>query len=203
MKNIGLAIFLVGIVILAGCISGNITEKVNADGSVHSLISLDKIGMLANATCNSLKNLAKNNPEADVAALDKFDSACRETNSELIIEYDLSPTDKENKVKIIEKTDGKYLRYEDKATPAGVSIQTKIIMPSKVTTHNGELLDDYTIVFKSSGSSSILDQDSNTLNFVESKVPESDFSGVLLIVGGLVALGIAAKLVFLSPKKKK
>ncbi|MFH0970559.1 MAG: hypothetical protein V1776_03810 [Candidatus Diapherotrites archaeon] len=201
MKQV-ILIFLVGMVVLSGCISGSQTEKVNADGSVHRLVSLDKTGILANASCNSLKNMAQNSPEADPSVLSRIDNVCRETDSELIIEYDLSPSEGGNPVKIIVKTDGKYLRYEDKRTPAGVSILTKVTMPSKVTTHNGELVDDYTVSFKSASTLN-MGEDANTMNFVESKVPESDFSSIALIVGGLIVLGLVAKFTILSPKKKK
>lgn len=196
-----LILLLVGIFVFSGCISGSISEKVNADGSIHRLISIDKMGMLANASCDTLKNMAQNSGEADQTTISSIDTACRETDSQLIIEHDSPPNQDGNPVKIIEKSDGKYLHYEDKATPAGVSIVTTVSMPSKVTYHNGKLIDDYTIEFR--GATSLMDQDSNSFNIVESRVPVEDFTGIALIVGGILGLGAIAAVVFWPSKKKR
>lgn len=203
MNRNTLIVLLAGILILSGCISGTIAEKVNADGSIHRIFSIDKTGILANASCESLKNLAQSNSAADPSALSRLDGACREADSQLIIEYDMSPNEEGNPVKIIEKSDRKYLRYEDKATPAGVSIVTKVTMPSKITTHNGKLLDDYTVEFRGSTSLSITDSDSNAMNFVESRVPEEDFTIIALVIGGILCVGAILVVGYLPSKKKR
>ncbi|MFH1587077.1 MAG: hypothetical protein ABID38_04430 [Candidatus Diapherotrites archaeon] len=204
----GTIILISLILLLSGCISGELNERVNADGSIHRLMEIDKTGLLMNASCDSLKNMAQNSAEVSVADLENFQHVCRETDSQVIVEFDLQYGDEQNPVEIIEREDGEYLRYESELIAVTV---TKITMPSKITSHNGELLNDNTVAFKGaevfSDMGNILDEGQENTGktiYVESKKPESDLLVfIILIIGGIVILGlvIMAGLFFVIKKK--
>lgn len=175
--------------VLSGCISGELTETVKADGAVHRFMSIDKTGLLMNANCNYLKNMAQNSSELNVSDLEYFEQFCRETDSEIIIEFDMPYGNENNPVKIIEKEDGTYLRYEAELLALTT---TKVVMPSKVTSHNGELLTENTVAFKGSDALNNISNPDNpkTIIFVESKKPEFDLSILIYVIGGIIVIGL-------------
>ncbi len=191
------------IVLFSGCISVEMTETVKADGSIHRFVSMDKTGLLMNANCKSLKNLAQSSPDAKISDFENFEQVCRETDSQIIIEFDMPYGNESNPVKIIEKEDGKYLRYEAELAPLTT---TKVVMPSKVTSHNGELLNENTVAFKGSDlGNSLTTYDQNQPKktiYVESKKPEFDFLLPIVLIGGLIVIVVIIASYLLLKKKK-
>ena len=198
-------LILVGLLFLfSGCISGEMNTTVHADGGVHQLVSLDKIGLLANANCHSLKNMMQASPDIQASDLTYFDQVCRETSSAVIVEFDAPYGDKRNSVTIVERADGNYLRYE--TTPVSITTNT-ITMPSKVTSHNGELINENTVVFKGIVPSFDVDSPSgdqtDTNIFVESKMPKQEpmpFIIILAVIGVIIVVICAG---YLQLRKKK
>jgi len=200
-KLIALIALLLVTVLFSGCISGEVNATVHADGSMHQLISLDKVGLLAGATCKSLKNMMQMRQDFDVSDLEYFDQVCRETSSAVIVEFDAPYGDQRNPVKIVERADGNYLRYETELSPITT---TTITMPSEVTSHNGELINDNTVAFKGAQ----LQNDSNKVIFVESRMPEPSISMftifiiIVVIVLVIVILVLIWSIVFAHPLLK-
>ena len=197
-------ISLIAILFVSGCISGEINEKINGDGSIHRLIEVDKTGLLMNANCDYVKNMVQNMAEVSVSDLENFQHVCRETDSQIIVEFDLPYGDKQNPVKIIEKEDGKYLRYESELIALTV---TKITMPSKVTSHNGELLNDNTVAFKGTEAfANIFDSEQENKGktiYVESKKPEFKLLSLETITFATVLVGLICIALFIFWKKQE
>jgi len=187
-----LSVLILVVLVSSGCISGTMTDTVNADGSIYRFIEIDKAGILATANCKSLKSLIQMNQNISVAKLDAFERSCRETESSIIIELNLPYGDNDNPVKIIKRGDGQYIRYETNVTS---SLITKLKMPSKIILHNGELLDDYTVAFKGNITSSYI-------GYAECKKPEFSvsLSSIAVIIGVIIA---ATSIVIFFYKRKK
>jgi hypothetical protein len=191
-------VVLIGFIIFAGCISGEIKEKVNADASVHRIVYLEKTGILVTANCKSLEDLAKKQEGVDSTALSKIKNFCRDTDDQLIVEYDLLSGDEENPVSVVEKGDEKYLRYEDNTSPLDLTIS----MPSKITNHNGKLKDDYTVFFKGSTLADSMGGGGEGTIFVESKVPETDYAPLLIGLALVLVIFLVALIVFSNKKQR-
>ncbi|MCX6818207.1 MAG: hypothetical protein NTU57_05115 [Candidatus Aenigmarchaeota archaeon] len=193
-KILVIPILMIAILVSSGCISGTMTDTVNADGSIYRFIEIDKTGILATANCKSLKSLIQMNQNISVAKLDAFERSCRETESSIIIELNLPYGDNENPVKIIERENGQYIRYETNVTSYLI---TKLKMPSKIISHNGELLDDYTVAFKGNITSSYI-------GYVECKKPEFNiFQSSITVIIGVVIIVAASIIIFLYKRKNK
>ncbi len=194
-------LFLIALISFSGCISGELNETVKSDGAVHRFMSIDKVGVMENANCQSAKNMLQNSPEISISDLEQFELVCRETETQIIVEYDLVQGSENNPVRLIEKDDGKYFRYESTLWPVTV---TKITMPSKVTSHNGELLNETTVGFKGADAfaNAFDDTPSQKTIFVESKKPQADFMLLLVLIVAILA-GIAIGAGYFLLKKKK
>ncbi|MFH0973475.1 MAG: hypothetical protein V1817_01655, partial [Candidatus Micrarchaeota archaeon] len=134
-----------------------------------------------------------------VKQADLLEKSCHETNSEIILDVSQDYGAEGNPVKIISKSDGDYLRYETDS----VTFTTKVKMPSKVTDHNGELIDDYTVAFKGSLGNFTAPSNEKKTYFVECKKPALNNNVFLYVIGLvlIIAAGLAVYFLFLRKKK--
>jgi len=188
---------IVTVLLVSGCISGNLTDTINPDGSIHRFLEIDKTGILATANCKSVKSWAQMNQNISVARLDALERSCRETQSSIIIEFNLPYGDDANPVKIMESDDGQHIRYEGDIISY---IITRVKMPSKIISHNGELLDEYTVAFKGNDTSPYM-------GYAECKRPElgtSSFITSIIIAGCIVILvSVGIGFFFLHKRRNK
>lgn len=184
---------LIAILLISGCITGRVNDTVNADGSLNRHIEIDKAGFLVTATCKSLVSMMEAGGNFSMQQVYVARNNCRETDDTFVFDIYVSPGDDLNPVRLINKNDESYLRYQ-----ADNSIlPTTVRMPSTITSHNGELVDEYTVFFKGNLSSSL---DSRAINYAESKQPEPiNILIPAVIIFVVVAMGVS--IVMLTKRK--
>lgn len=198
IKKLIMPVFIIFLVLFAsGCITGRVNETVNADGSVNRHVEIDKTGLttiLPVTTCKSLIAMMEQTGNFSFMEIELARRGCKETDDTLIIDTYLGIDHDLNPVKLIKRGKTTYMRYEtDEAL-----LPIRVRMPSPVTSHNGELIDEYTVGFKGNFAFAM----NKTVFYVESEQPEL-ISNMLDLLPYFVIIVIIAVVGVIIVKKVK
>lgn len=144
MKKILLFILALGLLTF-GCINGEIRHDIKANGNDNIQVELYKTGVLADADCDSLKeNIRTMGTGMSKEDLENLENTpCTETDTSLLLNGIVPFGDASSKVTVVTRSGKEYLRFEDAAGP----LETYVVMPSPITSTNGNQIDDNTVKF--------------------------------------------------------
>ncbi|OIO20771.1 hypothetical protein AUJ17_05500 [Candidatus Micrarchaeota archaeon CG1_02_47_40] len=179
----GIFILLVmGVLLLAtfGCVQVDTKHDIKTDGTDYTVLKIYKTGLLmAGINCESFKSMARSySANLTQEQLDKIENMpCRETDSAIFLEGSISLNENDN-LKETERNGKTYFRFEEEANPV---METTVKMPSKVISHNGQVVDDYTVIFLR-GDVGLFDT-GKKIRYVEAEKPSNSCCLPLIIIG--------------------
>jgi len=129
-----------------GC-TGTETHTIGADGTDNIVVELEKKGAMEGQTCDTVKamllSLAEMN-STDETKKEIDDIDCTETGSRIIMRMRIPMSEEEGPVSLVVREDKEYYRFEEER----MTLNVTVIMPSSVSSHNGNLVNSRTIYFE-------------------------------------------------------